>query len=125
MAYGNSKYKDKASVTIRLDAASGEITLSEDPIYIKQRGKIDWRCDDGDWSVTVDDPDDPFDEGKVVNGKKGQKKTVKVKKDANQGQPDGRDYKYTVEVTAGGKPVRKDPDVVVGPEDPPPNGDGG
>jgi hypothetical protein len=114
MANGNGKYKKEASVTIHYDAGSGDVTVSEDPIYIQDSGTIDWRCDDADWTVTVEDTDDPFDQGKVVNGQAGQKKVVNVKRNASQGQS-GRTYKYTVEVRDGDTPIRLDPEIEVGP----------
>lgn len=119
MTNGRGKYKPRVSVSIRCDTESGAISLSEDPIFITRRGRIDWQCDDGDWTVRVDDPDDPFEEGKVVRGRRGQPVGVRVRNDANQGQPDGRRYKYVVEVRAGDGTYERDPEVVVGPDEPP------
>ena len=123
MTNPRDKYRGRASVTIRYDAGSGEIVLSEDPIFIRRRGRIDWQCDDGDWTITVEDADTPFDEGREVRGGRGQRAGVRVRNDAHQGQPDGRRYKYTVAVDIGDETVQRDPEVVVGPEDPPDDDD--
>lgn len=119
------QYQPKASVTITYDPGSGTIRVSDDPIYIMRRGRIDWQCDQGDWTVRVEGSDDLFDRGNTVQGRRGERKGDQVRADANHGQPNGKPYKYTVSVQADGGGTELDPEIVVGPDEPPGDEDNG
>ena len=112
-----SQYKRRAFVTISYDPESG-VAVSEDPVYIMRRGEIEWRCQDRDWTVTVEDDEALFEGGNTVRGERGQRSSGVVRRDAHGGRSAGRRYKYTVAVAVNGTTVEKDPEVIVGPEEP-------
>lgn len=106
---------DTVWVEIVPDADS--VRAIPDPIVVEPGQVVSWTTDLGEWTVTFKSGI-PFGEAAVgdgIRGNRGQRRGQAVRSDAAPGR-----YKYDIMVRVqGGRNLRADPEVVIGPGDGP------
>ncbi len=95
-------------VQITVNTETGEFTYSQDPVNATRGDRIQWSCDQGNWSVHFIDKTPLAD--KLLRGQRAGPKQLPIRGDAEDGT-----YKYFVAVAIGEDVYTDDPEVIVGP----------
>ncbi len=109
---GGSTGTEQAStlheVQISVNTETGEFTYSQDPVNATRGDRIQWSCDQGNWSVHFIDKTPLADQ--LLRGQRAGPKQLPIRGDAEDGT-----YKYFVAVAIGEDVFTDDPEVIVGP----------
>lgn len=95
------------TVVITVDAATGQISYSLDPVEAKRGDHIEWTCEQGAWSVHFIDRT-PLNQDRV-RGPQGGPRRLPVRQNAEIGS-----YKYFVAVAIGDDVFTDDPEIIIG-----------
>ncbi len=96
-------------VEITVDPETGTFTYSLDPVNAKRGDHIEWKCDQGAWSVHFIDRT-PANQASQ-RGPQGGPRRLPIRQNAELGS-----YKYFVAVAIGDDVFTYDPEVIIGPD---------